>query len=331
LISPTVGLLRLDGGLATELQRAGLPVRAPWWTTRALLTERGRTLIRKVHERYLAAGAQVITANTFRCNLRALRAALPAGARLDTLAGGLGGLGGGGPGRLVRAAVETAHAARRTAAGGLDGDVLVAASMAPVADCYRPDLVPPDDELHVEHRWLATELMRAGVDLVLIETMNSTREARIALEQVQAVGGRAWVSFVCKDGQHLLSGEPLTAAARAAEADGAQAVLVNCTPMEHTSRCLEVLRASCAGAIGAYPNLEDRSGVAEWTHKDHVFPTAVSPPEFAEIAHRWHTEYGATILGGCCGSTPPHIAALAPQRQVEGHDRVVVTTTGRRS
>lgn len=329
---------RLDGGLATELQRAGLPVRAPWWTTRCLLTEQGRTLLRVVHERYLAAGAQVITANTFRCNLRALRAlqALPPGAPLDTSAGGTGGQSapgdqdgpgdqGSGPGRLVRAAVETAHAAvrtapaARTATGSLDGGALVAASMAPVADCYRPDLVPPDGELRVEHRWLATELVRAGVGLVLIETMNSTREARIALEQVQAAGGRAWVSFVCQDGEHLLSGEPLAVAARAAEADGAQAVLVNCTPLEHTRRCLEVLRASCAGTIGAYPNLEDRTGVAEWTHVDRVFPTAISPPEFAEIAHRWHTEYGATILGGCCGSTPSHIAALSPLTASQSH------------
>jgi enediyne biosynthesis protein CalE2 len=294
-------MLRLDGGLATELQRAGLPMRAPWWTTRALLTEQGRTLLRGVHERYLAAGAQIITANTFRCNLRALVRA----AALDTLAGD--------PSWLVQAAVGAAQAARTamSGAGGCDGGVLVAASMAPVADCYRPDLVPPDDELRVEHRWLATSLVRAGADFVLIETMNSAREARIALEQVQAVGGRAWVSFVCQDGEHLLSGEPLSGAARAALADGAQAVLVNCTPLEHTQRCLEVLRASCAGTIGAYPNVEDRSGVAEWTHVDRVFPTAASPPEFAEIAYRWHAEYGVSVLGGCCGSTPAHIAALS--------------------
>lgn len=67
------GPLRLDGGLATELQRAGMRVDGPWWTNRALNSEADRTRLREIHRRYLSAGAQVITANTFRCNLRALR------------------------------------------------------------------------------------------------------------------------------------------------------------------------------------------------------------------------------------------------------------------
>ena len=103
---------------------------------------------------------------------------------------------------MVHAAVGVVIAARNRAG---TPQTQIAASMAPVEDCYRPDLVPPDDELRTEHRWLATELRRAGVDLVLIEAMNSEREARIALAEVLAVGGRAWVSFVCDDGATLLS------------------------------------------------------------------------------------------------------------------------------
>src|SRR5271165_6646778 len=63
--------IRLDGGLATELEKAGVSVTAPWWTTSALLTEQRRRALRCVHAAYLEAGAQVITANTFRCNIRA--------------------------------------------------------------------------------------------------------------------------------------------------------------------------------------------------------------------------------------------------------------------
>src|SRR5262245_22175331 len=191
--------LRLDGGTATELRRAGMPLREPWWTTRAVLSDARRRVLQNVHEEFLGAGAQVITANTFRCNLRTLSRA---------------GLQDAGLAWMVHAAVGVASAARNRAG---TPQTLIAASMAPVEDCFRPDRVPTDDELHTEHRWLATELRRAGVDVVLIETMNSVREARIALAEVLAVGCRAWVSFVCDADARLLSGEPLARAAAAVE------------------------------------------------------------------------------------------------------------------
>lgn len=283
-------VLRIDGGTATELQRAGLAVESPWWTTRALLTDRNRTVLNDIHQRYLAAGAQVLTANTFRCNLRSLRAL---------------GLDGAGLGWMVHAAVGVARSARQEAGSA----AMIAGSMAPVADCYRPDLVPGDDELRAEHQWLATELVRSDVDLVLIETMNSIREARIALEQVLAAGGSAWVSFVCRDGTRLLSSERLADAARAVERDGADGVLVNCTPLETTEVCLAELGDSCEGRFGAYPNIEDRRH-ADGAAEPDVLPAAVAPVDFAATVRRWHVGYGASLLGGCCGSRPDHIAAL---------------------
>jgi S-methylmethionine-dependent homocysteine/selenocysteine methylase len=201
---------------------------------------------------------------------------------------------------MVHAAVGVALAARRDAG---DGRAIAAASIAPVEDSYRPDLVPPDDELRREHRWLATELLRAGVDLVLIETMNTLREARIALEEVLAAGGRAWVSFVCAEGGRLLSREPVADAARAVEADGAEAVLVNCSPLTQTEESLRRIREVCRGPVGAYPNLEDVPGASRAA-------ASATPEEFASTLERWHTELGAVLLGGCCGTTPEHIAAL---------------------
>lgn len=286
------GPLRLDGGVATGLRESGVPIAAPWWTSGALLTRRRRRLLRRVHERHLAAGAQVVTANTFRCNLRALRAA---------------GLGPAGQVRMVELAVDAARGARRPAGGA---DPLVAGSMAPVEDCYRPDLVPPDPQLRAEHRWLARQLVRCGVDVVLVETMNCAREARIALEQVLAAGGRAWVSLVCRSGGRLLSGEDLARVAVALRADGAQAVLVNCTAPVPTEAGLARLREADTGPIGAYPNLEDRSGIPLWTHVDRPLPAALAPAQFGALTARYRDEWGATILGGCCGTSPAHLAAM---------------------
>ncbi|QFG22951.1 homocysteine S-methyltransferase family protein [Actinomadura sp. WMMB 499] len=278
----------LDGGVATELQRGGLSLRAPWWTTLALNSEARREDLRRIHERYLAAGADLITANTFRCNRRAL----------DRI-----GLDGAGLAWMVHAAVGVARAACGT------GRARVAGSMAPVEDCYRPDLVPPDAELRDEHRWLATELMRAGVDLVLVETMNTAREARIALEQVQAAGGRAWVSFVCGDAGRLPSGEGVAAAAAAVERDGAEAVLVNCGAPADAERALAELRDACSGPIGACPGIEDRGPEDRWTHVDRHVPAALSPDGFADLLRGWRDKFAPEILGGCCGTTPDHLAA----------------------
>ncbi|SBT42989.1 homocysteine S-methyltransferase family protein [Micromonospora auratinigra] len=279
--------IRLDGGVATELHRAGIPLTPPWWMTRALLSDARRRVLKGVHERFLTAGADVVTANTFRCNLRTLRAA---------------GLEDAGLGWMVHAAVGVALAARNAAGSPR---TRVVASMAPVADAYRPDLVPDDETLHVEHRWLATELSRAGVDTVLVETMNTAREARVALAEVLGTGATAWVSFVCGDDARLLSGEPLAEAARAVEADGAAAVLVNCTDPARTEECLRTLRASVSGPIGAYPNLEDRgadvpAGTTSW-----------EPKAFGDLLARWCDEYDLTLVGGCCGTTPEHLAAMS--------------------
>lgn len=280
----------LDGGLATELQRTGESVRAPWWTNKALLVGAKRDRLRRIHEDYVAAGAEVLTANTFRCNLRTL--------------GELGFDPSAGMAWMVHAAVGVA-----SAAAGSGDAIRVAGSIAPVADCYRPDLVPDDAELRIGHRWLATELVRCGVDFVLVETMNTVREARIAVEEVVAVGGVPWVSFVCGDDALLLSGEPLVEAARAAEAAGAELISVNCTSLARTEVALRVLRAATDGAIGAYPNIEDRSP-DESGHLDRFVEPASSPEEFAAELASWHEEFALDLLGGCCGTSPAHLAAL---------------------
>lgn len=285
-------VILLDGALATELQRHGVPVAPPWLTSETLRTARGRDLLRGIHAEYIEAGAQVITANTFRTNLRAMRRA---------------GLDDAGAARMVEHAVAAARRARDDAGAPW---VRVAASLAPVEDCYRPALAPPPAELHAEHRWMAGVLAGAGVDLVLIETMNSQSEATIALAQVRAAGIPAWVSFVCADGARLLSGEDLGVAARRVESAGAEAVLVNCTRVDRVAACLRRLREVCHGPIGVYPNVEDRGALPDWTHVEHRVPTAHDADSLAALVERWLTEYGVDMVGGCCGSSPAHIARL---------------------
>ncbi|MEV6814955.1 homocysteine S-methyltransferase family protein [Micromonospora sp. NPDC051296] len=282
--------LVLDGALGTELQRHGRSVTAPWWTAHCLLDVAGRRLVARVHSEYAAAGADVLTADTFRTTPRT---AYRSGADATAAAG------------LVRVAVTLA----REAAATVPRPVLVAGSVAPIEDCYRPDLVPDDAVLRTEHAWLADQLAGAGVDLVLVETMNTVREAVAAVRAVRAHGLPAWASFVCTAGARLLSGEDVAAAAAAVRGAGASAVLVNCTDPAGTEQALRRLRQVDAGLAGAYPNLEDRGELPPATPVDRHLPPTMSPDAFAGLwdGARWR---GLGIVGGCCGSTPAHIAAL---------------------
>ncbi|MET8090688.1 homocysteine S-methyltransferase family protein [Micromonospora sp. NPDC005220] len=284
--------LLLDGGMATELQRAGLSVTAPWWTTAALRDEASRRLLREVHAAYVAAGADVLTANTFRTNLRALERA---GVAVDAAV------------TYVRNAVADARAVSEAAGGR----VLVAASVAPLEDCYQPSLVPDDHTLRTEHDWHVGALADAGVDIVLVETMNTSREALAAAQAATRRGLRTFVSFVCGDGARLLSGESVAEAARRVEDAGCAAVLVNCTTPERCDAALAALADACAGPIGCYPNVEDRSSLPENVPVDRYVPVRDGPAGFARTASDWAQRYQLGVLGGCCGTTPEHIEALA--------------------
>ncbi|MFV2088399.1 homocysteine S-methyltransferase family protein [Micromonospora sp. LOL_021] len=287
--SPTL----LDGGLATELHRRGVDIAAPAWTTAALLRSDGRNLLHDIHLRYARAGADVLTVNSFRCNLRCLR-------RLgmdDRRAA-----------RTVRGAVALADSAR--AAADRSG-IRLAGSVAPVEDCYRPRLVPDNATLEREHRWLVDQLCSAGVDLLLIETMNTQREAVTAVRAGYDAGVEVWASFVCDDWANLLSGESLVAAATAVRHAGATTVLANCATPVATNRAVRALSAAGLPAIGGYPNLEDRSSVPAYAAAPDPMPTGTTPADYVSLVAGWMAELRPAVVGGCCGSTPEHIDALA--------------------
>jgi homocysteine S-methyltransferase len=281
----------LDGGTATELQRHGIELDLPWLTSAPLLTPDGRAVLERVHADYIAAGARVISANTFRVNLRAVRRAggVESTARM-----------------LLGRAVSVARAARDRSGT----DARVAVSMAPVEDCYQPSLVPDDADLAREHRWFADTAAELGAELVLVETMNSIREAVIATRSAVSAGLVPWVSFVCSDGAWLLSGEDLRTAVRAVEDAGARAVLVNCTEIGSIEACLVALRATANGMIGVYPNVEDRTALPDWTHVAHHVPVRQGAAELVGLMRQWIADHDLDIIGACCGSTPEHIAAL---------------------
>ncbi len=264
----------LDGALGTELERRGAPCTLPLWTAEAIIEAPEQ--VRAVHQAYAEAGAHVITAGTFRTTRWVFsKLGMPERARAVT-----------------RQAVELARSAQTSSR---PAPALVAGSIAPLEDCYHPELAPGDLVLQAEHRHNAQSLADAGVDIILVETQNSLREAKIATHFARQTRIPVWTSFIVKSSTELLNGDSLREAARTVVKYGAEAVLINCTSPQIAAQAVMNLSMHVHGEImiGVYPNALDR---------------AVTPDEFADWAMR--IKAVADIIGGCCGIGAEHIATL---------------------
>lgn len=264
--------------MGTELAARGVATPAPRWSAEAL--DVAPEVVAAIHRGYAAAGAAVHTTNTFRTKRRQI------------------------PDRweeLARRAVAIARAS-------VPATCRVAGSVAPLEDCYRPDLSPPDPR--PEHRELARALAAAGVDLLLCETFPHVGEALIAVEEAAATGLPTWVAFTAGPGADLLTPAEVEAGAREAVRRGASAVLVNCTPAQETLRYVERLAGAGALQYGAYANAGSPADGIGWGSQPG------GARSYAAYAASW-ARAGATILGGCCGTGPEHIEALASLSEFE--------------
>jgi S-methylmethionine-dependent homocysteine/selenocysteine methylase len=269
--------------MGTELQRRGADTRLPLWSARALVE--APDLVREIHREEVAAGAELLTSNTFRTHRRTLAK------------GGLG----------ERSRELTALAVRlaRGAAEGTGREVFVAGSLSPLEDCYRPDLVPDDEVLEREHREQAESLAAAGADLILLETHNTVRELVAAARAAKATGLPYIASMVTGGAGRLLSGEPIEDAVRALERFDPDALSINCVPAARLSADLARLAAAAPDLpLGAYGNLGLPADDFGWS-----FTEELSPEAYADHARGW-VDLGARLVGGCCGTTPAHTAAL---------------------
>jgi homocysteine S-methyltransferase len=278
----------LDGATGTELERRGHPAQLPLWSSHALLD--APEAISEIHKDYVAAGAEIITANTFRTQARVL-------AKLPAFRG------------RARELTQLAVSLAREAAGCADaaepgpGGVWVAGSAPPLEDCYRPDWVPDAKSLELEHGEHAALLADAGVDLILVETMGSIAESVAAAKAAARTGLPCWVSFICGSDGQLLSGESLAEALDAVGPADPDVVLVNCLPPSAVPFCLVTLAVSGI-PFGVYANLG-----APYPNSPDPRREDCDPVEFARRADQW-IEAGARVVGGCCGTTPEHIRAL---------------------
>ncbi len=287
----------LDGGMGRELQRRGAPFRQPEWSALALM-EAPEYVVR-AHEAFIHAGAEVITTNSyavvpFHIGEERFRSE---GARLVDLAG-----------RLARQAAD-----------GSGVQVRVAGSLPPVFGSYRPDLFDPARVRDILRVLIAG--LSPHVDQWQAETLSTIAEARAVRLALKGDTRPLWVSFTLDDETadpttpRLRSGEPVTEAALALHELHADAILFNCSQPEVMGAAVDVARDTLAALgsdlrIGVYANAfppQPKDATAN-AGLDELRPD-LTPEGYLAFAQDW-VRRGATIVGGCCGIGPEHIAAL---------------------
>ena len=320
----------LDGAIGTELQAMGVPMHPASWCGPANYTH--PATVRQMHERYIRAGADIITTNTFNTPRPALEAS--------------------GYGEVVREinvrAVDAALEARDRAAG--DRTVYIAGSIScriPVRDRRTGTLLGgtgygygaslSTEELRAYADEQADILAESGVDFFLMENMWADNESRlIAAEAAKATGLPVWVGFTASmapDGQTVrLSlgddrhysvgmGMPMwTSSWRAVDYDMTLAAgireIVSLRPdvlgvfhsrIDETTAALQVMLDQWSGPIAAYPDAGREDYLDTW--QDSMVANEETAGELTREAASW-VGMGAQVIGTCCGFGVDYIRAL---------------------
>ena len=291
--------LLLDGGLASELERAGHDLNDPLWSARVLLEDPGA--VERVHRAFLEAGADCITTATYQATFQGLaaRGLTPAEAE-----------------QLLLGAVELAvRACDRFCAAGARPRPLVAASIGPygayLADGseYRGDYGLSRAALADFHRRRWEVLAGSGADVLLCETIPTLVEARalaaLAREGAEPARAPVWFSFTCRDDGHLSDGTPIgEVAAWAEECDEVAAVGVNCTAPRFLPGLIAALAAGTGKPILAYPNAG-----GEWDAAAKRWGRAEAAADWGGACRAWIAA-GAAGVGGCCRVGPEDIRQM---------------------
>lgn len=284
----------LDGGMGRELERIGAPFKQPEWSALALM--QAPNLIADVHCNFIAAGAQVITTNTY--------ALVPFHIGEECFKD-----------RGFELALQAAQIARDTVeAFSTTSPIKVAGCIPPAFGSYRPDLFDPTRVIDILSPLLRAQ--EAFVDMWLIETVSSSQEAMEVISTIRQFSNKPiWLSFSLTNRHDLTlplslrSQEPLDSVIPLLKQ--VDTVLFNCSQPEEMEEAIRFVRLHDTDiTIGAYANSFSE---VKRTHDANAMLSSlredVTPERYLSYAKRW-VNAGATIIGGCCGIGPEHIRAL---------------------
>ena len=295
------GVVILDGGLATELERRGADISGPLWSARALLE--AMPLVLQLHEDYFRAGADVAITASYQASIEGF-AQLGVDEQEAV--------------SLITDSVRIAQMAREffwslpvhrlgrcrplvAASVGCYGAALHDGSE------YRGDYGLTVQQLMDWHKRRLDILVAAEPDVLACETIPCLEEAEALIRLLDQYPEQpAWLSFSCRDELHISQGEPLADALRLAQCSpNVVAAGVNCTPPEFVDGLLASVRATAKVPLVVYPNSGER-----WNAQKRVWEKPPATADWGQLALRWR-DGGAKLIGGCCRTTSATIHNIA--------------------
>ena len=289
----------MDGGLATELERMGHDLRHPLWSAKVLMTDPQDII--QVHKSFMASGADMIASTSYQLSFPGCaQIGLSKAETVD----------------LIRRSIALAAQARSEFTDtSLDTDrskPLIGASLGPYGAYlangaeYTGDYGVSSAELSDFHKARLAIVDDTEADLIMFETIPSITESLVLQKLIADVSKEVCISFTCKNDTQVRDNTPIEKCVSLFNhVDNVVAVGVNCTQPKYVHSIIEKMRLACPSKeIMAYPNSgevydgQDRS----WKGRSDI-------QHFAEYSKLWH-ETGATVIGGCCRTSPSHIQAV---------------------
>lgn len=288
----------LDGGIASELQQRGFQLDESAWSSPANIN--APDLVREVHQDYISAGANIITTNTYSAAKHVLKAAGYANEFESINAQGV---------KLAREARENA---------GHD-NVWIAGSISTIPPLNKTEDIRIGAEMENDFRHQAEILADAGVDILILEMMLDSEEALTVVNACAGIKLPLWIGLsadIAPDSETVSALRP-SCKFKELGIENFENLIINLsktrasvlgvmhTKMEVMAPALELLSKNWSGTKSAYAEIRHEKS------SDWIFDTEITPDEYAQQAMKWHTDFGVQIMGGCCGTRPAHIKALA--------------------
>lgn len=286
----------IDGGMGTQLEKSGVTMHGKVWSAEAVLSD--PDAVRRVHEDFIRAGAEVIISNTFSAGRHMLEP------------GGLGEH----VATINTNAVRLAQQARENAA---ESRVAIFGSICEWAFMVASEWNTPE-AIGDSVREQAHLLLAAGVDALALEMCERVEFSIATVEAAMETGLPLWIGVSARRHQGAneiatfdYEDRSLDELVRALAKYPAMALNIMHTPACDVAEALGVVRQHWNGPVGVYPE----SGC--FSMPNWQFVDVIAPQALAEAAQGWVRD-GVRMVGGCCGLGPEHIAALCHALKRDG-------------
>ena len=276
--------------MGTELQNRGFELPLPLWS--AMINTSHHEIITEIHSDYIKAGANIITANTFRTTSWTFEKA--------------------GYSRMLskEQSRTSLYKAVECAQKAVINKEKIAGSITTIADCYKPQEFPGRIIAADIYGQTLEWMVDAGVDIILFETMGNADEIVCALEIAKNYNHPIWISLIAKDKKHILDGTPLKKMIQLLQRFPIDYLLTNCNGLSLSIDTSSEINSEWDGYWGVYPNLG-------YKDLDNDYTNIVDDGNFKKnILSLLSKE--PNILGLCCGSTPQHLKQIIKIINLEG-------------